>query len=104
MTLDDEDLTAIGALLDERDRPPRFLSASQLAELLGVDAASIYRRSDALGAIRVGSALRFELDDVVRRMRRNPEPAHEPVPRAPRRRPSRAGTVTLLPIRGGMPS
>ena len=62
----------VAQLLDERDArqtpaptAPRLVSASELAGILGVERAWIYRHSDELGAVRLGSEhgrLRFDVD------------------------------------------
>lgn len=51
------------------DRPPRLVDVATLAELLSVSAATIYRLSDELGAVRVGGALRFDPAQAIANLR-----------------------------------
>jgi hypothetical protein len=64
-----ESIAALADAVAERLRAPAdvepapaLLTAPELAERLAVDPKTVYRNADLLGAIRVGRALRFDLD------------------------------------------
>jgi hypothetical protein len=101
------DIERLADLLADRltDRPPapaRIVGVRELARILDVSPDAVYRHADQLGAIRVGSAVRFDVADAIERAR---TPATPPAP-APavtartRRRARTAGATELLPIRG----
>lgn len=87
-----------------------FVDAQAVADELSVDRAWVYDNASALGAIRLGTGprarLRFDLDDVRRRLTCSGSRGSEPVDPAPaltsrRRQRGRTGTTaTLLPVRG----
>jgi hypothetical protein len=91
----------------------QLVDARTAAGRLGVDLKTVYRRADELGAVRVGRALRFDLERVGKVLATAPadggdRPVSErPQPAEPRtatrrrrsRRPARKGTdCQLLPI------
>jgi hypothetical protein len=105
-----------GSLTDTQS----LVDAKTLAEWLGVNVSYVYAHAADLGALRLPAAknggsktakprLRFDLEDVRRRIScyasRESEPL-DPAPQAglrPRRRRRVGTTVDLLPIRGSSP-
>jgi hypothetical protein len=107
--LDPADIEAIARrvaeLIDERGAlmPVRYVDATQLARILGVDREWIYRHAHRLGPIRLGAGrgrLRFDLKHTTRVLA---DPATEPARRTPAMRPARrraaprSAPVDLLP-------
>jgi hypothetical protein len=108
-------------LLDERAAagpdPARLTDAGGLARLLDVSRAFVYEHQDELGAVRVGSLLRFpvprvEVQGVVATSRRSgqrsqqAETGGEQPERRPHRRRRAAATRDhdgLLPVIGSVP-
>lgn len=92
------------ALLADTPAAGRLVDAATLAGILGVSRAWIYDNAELLDPVRLGDGdrPRLRFDPAVARAAwkaRDPEPAPEPAPRAPRRRTPRAD-VALLPIAG----
>lgn len=96
-----------------RDSQPstRFVSAAELARVLGVDRSFVYEHADELGARRLGLGrkprLRFDLDEAQRavscfRGRESEQPQTSMVEpkRRHRRRVGLGTTVPLLPVKG----
>jgi hypothetical protein len=98
-------------LLEQRQGVPSWLSADQVADVLGVERGFVYEHAADLGGRRLGDGprarLRFRLKDIEaalpclssrgpeKRVTRLSEPKHR------RRRAAGSGTgTTLLPIRG----
>lgn len=85
-----------------------LISATELAQRLGVRREFVYDHADHLGAIRLGDGprarLRFRWPHVLDRMARLDTPGSVPDPPATRRRsrPRTGGSIDLLPI-GGRP-
>ena len=52
----------------ERTAPLRLLDADALAATLGCSRGWVYRHADELGVVRVGRALRFDLEVVLARL------------------------------------
>lgn len=103
--LTSDQLERLADLLAERLRPPsmpRLVTATELAERLGVDPKSVYRHADDLGAIRVGRRLRFDPEKAFARyvsVRSQPsESRTETGKTSGRRRPSKADHCQLLPV------
>jgi hypothetical protein len=92
--------------------PKSLVTAAELADFLAVEPSWVRENADSLGVWRLGAGprarLRFDLDDVRRRLtacppgRESPEPEQRMVePRGRRRtRPASGTGVELLPIRG----
>jgi hypothetical protein len=93
-----EVLDGLAALLDEREpRLPELVDAPTLAQALHVEVHSVYRHARELGAVKIGSALRFDPTVAIARATLKPD---EPAPAAPRRIRRTAGDdPPLLPIR-----
>ena len=101
-------------LLYGRGPEMRLVSAAELSERLGLARSTIYEKAGELGAIRIGSGprarLRFDPDEVARRLKvepqteraRKPQRAPARPPRRTRRR-SQVDPSVLLPIRGRAP-
>jgi hypothetical protein len=94
----------IAALLDAlaaHVQAPQVVGVRELAQILGVDPATIYRRADELGASRIGSALRFDVNEALGRTRRGAldAPSKASAPRRKRRRATRS-SAPLLEIHG----
>lgn len=107
--LDSEAVGAIAMrvveLLEGSRSETRFVSAAELAHLLGVSRATVYEKAHKLGAIRLGTGprarLRFDVEQVLSQLNTGAERKWPP--------PSRIATVertrrsSLLPIRGAVP-
>jgi hypothetical protein len=61
-------------------KPPELLTASQVAQWWGLHRGWVYEHAHQLGAIRIGDGerprLRFDADEVARRMNRPPTRPH----------------------------
>ena len=108
MALDPADIEAIAQrvaeLIDERGvlLSTRYVDATHLARILGVDREWVYRHAHRLGAIRLGAGrgrLRFDLKHATRALADPPtEPVRTPAIRPARRRVNRrSAPVDLLP-------
>ena len=88
-------------LTDRPPAPPRIVGVRELARILDVSPDAVYRHAGELGAIRVGSAVRFDVADALERARTaaTPPPPAPPAVTTRRRRTRTAGAVPLLPIR-----
>jgi len=109
--LDPDDIEAIATRVAEllRHAPPPsgLLSATQLAQHLGLSRAWIYEHAHQLGAIQLGSGskprLRFDLTTAKTALAQTDNkhsPLPDPAPPRPRRRPGKTTDATLLPIHG----
>lgn len=65
-TLDIDGAVRVESKPSEVDTPAKYLSATEVASLLGVSRSTIYqlRRSGALKFVRLGSTVRFDRDDI----------------------------------------
>jgi hypothetical protein len=105
MRLDPDQLEVLAALIADRlmERPkpePRIVGVRTLARILDVDPSVVYAHADELGVMRVGRALRFNLDLALERSRaRDAAPAPSATPPARKRR-RKTATLELLPIKG----
>ncbi len=108
MRLDPDDIEAIAQrvaeLLDHRpapEQPARYLSAGQLAEVLGVERDWVYAHARRLGAIRLGGPhgrLRFDLHHVERVLAADPPRDRATArPGTGRHRSASPGRVELIP-------
>jgi len=113
--LDPDDIEAIATRVAEllRHAPPPsgLLSATQLAQHLGLSRAWIYQHAHELGAIQLGTGskprLRFDLTTAQAALARTDNKHSSlPVPQAPRprRRPGKTTDTALLPIHDRYPS
>ncbi len=113
--LDPDDIEAIATRVAEllRHAPPptRLLSATQLAQHLGLSRAWIYQHAHELGAIQLGAGskprLRFDLTTAKTALARTDHKHStlpDPAPPRPRRRPGKTTDTALLPIHGSYPS
>jgi hypothetical protein len=98
-------LEHLADLLADRLRPPstaQLVTATELAERLGVDPKTVYRHADDLGAIRVGRRLRFDPETALARyvsVRSQPaESRTETGKTRGRRSAANAGHCQLLPV------
>jgi hypothetical protein len=110
MTLDDEDIEAIEAMVSRLlavspaiQPPPELVDAATLARALGVSREFVYRHQRELGARRIGTGpkapIRFELAGALRAHGGDAEPA-EAAPSTNRPIRRRADLrVPLLPVR-----
>ena len=106
MTLDDEDIEQIARRVAEvvgatHAHPgPKYVDASDLARMLGVDRDWIYANARRLGAVRLTEPrgrLRFDMGRVAEVLS-PPEPQGRPTRRAPaRRRSSRVERTEVIP-------
>jgi hypothetical protein len=93
MTLDDEDIEQIARRVAEligSSHAPRYVDATDLAQILGVDREWVYAHARRLGAIRLsepGGRLRFDMRQVAEALS-PPDSTAKPVRRAPSRRRS----------------
>lgn len=89
----------------------RWLSASEVATMLGINRDAVYRRADELGAKRIGSGpkarLRFDADAVTAALSAcsaSRDSLSQDPPQQQRSRPRRAtaagNAFPLLPVRG----
>lgn len=76
-------------LLDTRDTPRGLLSVRELAAELGVSIDYVYANSAELGAIRLGRALRFDLEEARLRLTRKRSQASDPSKDGPSTPPRR---------------
>ena len=88
--------------------PDALVDAAEVARVLGVSRAVVYKRAAELGAVQVGGGprprLRFDAAKAVAAFERSkrsqvPEPPAPGVSRR-RRKPAKGTTAPLLPIRG----
>lgn len=109
--LDDESIEAVARrvaeLLQITPTPAAggpLLSAAEVASRLGVSRDLVYRRADQLGAVRLGTSVRFRLADVQRGLnaRSGSEQSLTPEPRLRKGRRKRQ-TPPRLPVRGSHP-
>jgi len=111
MTLAPAQLEQLADLIADRlrsssDAPSTLVGAPELAAQLGVDAKSVYRHADELGAIRVGRRLRFDPEKALtawgaRDSSERPQAANTPAAtgrNGVRRRASSASHCQLLPV------
>jgi len=103
--------TRVAELLRNAPPPSGLLSATQLAQHLGLSRAWIYEHARELGAIQLGAGskprLRFDLTTAKTALTRTDHgPTALAVPEAPRprRRPGKPTDTTLLPIHDSHPS
>jgi len=112
--LDPDDIEAIATRVAEllRHAPPPtgLLTATQLAQHLGLSRAWIYEHAHQLGAIQLGTGskprLCFDLTTAKTALAQTDNKhSTPPVPQAPRprRRPGKTTDATLLPIHGSHP-
>jgi len=99
--------TRVAQLLRHAPPPSGLLTATQLAQHLGLTRAWIYQHAHELGAIQLGSGskprLRFDLTTAKAALARSDNSQSAlPMPEAPRprRRPGKTTDTTLLPIHG----
>jgi hypothetical protein len=82
-------------------QPARYVDAAALARTLGVERSWVYAHADELGAVRLGGPggrLRFDLEDVRRRLPTARAVEVRRQPRGPGARPHRvADPVALIP-------
>jgi len=102
--------TRVAELLRHAPPPTGLLSATQLAQHLGLTRAWIYEHAHELGAIQLGCGskprLRFDLTTAKTALAQTDHKhSPHPIPRAPRprRRPGKTTDTTLLPIHGSHP-
>jgi hypothetical protein len=68
--LRDEILAGVSELLSQHEsRSPELVDPPTLARILGVSPAHVYRHQRELGAIKVGAAVRFDVQDALERVR-----------------------------------
>lgn len=88
----------------------RWLTATEVAAMLGMTRDAVYRQADTLGAVKIGSGpkarLRFELEEVTAALRACSTSGDSPTPHPPPRERSRAKRTPasgrafpLLPVR-----
>jgi hypothetical protein len=104
MRLDPAQLEELAAMIADRladhAEARNFVGVTDLARILGCSPDLVYEHADELGALRIGRAIRFDVDEAVRR-------AHRPLelapPSLPVIRPTRRAhvSVELLPIKKG---
>jgi hypothetical protein len=100
-TLDQDDLTAIRGLIADAQTAPRLVDVPTLAATLSVSTDFVRAHQDELGAIRVGSLIRFDPTAAVERMRTSSTPTTSKLATTTRTRSRRTvSSVELLPIRG----
>ncbi len=112
--LDPDDIEAIATrvaeLLRHTPHPSGLLTATQLAQHLGLTRAWIYQHAHQLGAMQLGSGskprLRFDLTTAQAALARTDNKHSalpDPAPPRPRRRPPKTTDTALLPIHGSHP-
>src|SRR5215217_4763216 len=106
MTLEPADIEAVAERVAQKlrgHRLSRYGDAQAVCERFGVSADYVYAHANELGAIRLGerpkARLRFDLDEVERRLYGNGRPpTPSPKPRPRRRRKQRSPAVELIPF------
>lgn len=109
--LADRLLAELGALLAApAPSRERWLTATEVAAMLGITRDAVYRQADELGAVRIGTGpkarLRFDADEVAAALRAcctsmeslPPDPPPRQRSR-PRRTPESVRAFPLLPVR-----